>query len=45
MLFLGLVLFGVMAAVIVAVEGYLAVHLWRTRQADKEALAERPELP
>jgi hypothetical protein len=40
--FIGLVLFGVMLAAIVTVEGYLAVWLWRTRPADKQVLTERP---
>jgi hypothetical protein len=43
--FIGLVLFGVMLAAIMTIEGYLAVWLWRTRGADKQALGERSELP
>jgi hypothetical protein len=45
MFFVGLALFGLMFAVILAVEGYLAIQLWSTRQADKKAVADRVELP
>jgi hypothetical protein len=45
MFFIGLVLFGLMFAAIVGIQGYLAVWLWRTRRGTKQIPAGRVELP